>query len=172
MAVRVGVLVDVPPPWRDVLHRHRVAAGDALAAEVPPHLTLLPPARLPAEALDALDAHLAGVAARTAPFTLRLAGTGTFRPVTDVVYVRVADGDRHARALAGAVAAFAALEPESAYPYHPHVTVAHQVPPAALDAAAAALAAFAAAFPVTGFALYVQDAGGAWRPRRDYGLAG
>ncbi|GGJ92665.1 phosphoesterase [Pilimelia anulata] len=172
MAVLVGVVVNVPPPRGDILHEHRVRAGDPLAGEVPPHLTLLPPARLPGERLPGLEEHLGAVAARTAPYELRLRGTGSFRPVSDVVFVRVVGGFAESVALAAELAAFAGLAPESGYPFHPHVTVAHNVPGDVLDGVEAALADFTAEFSVTGFRLYLGDGGGRWRPRRAFGLAG
>ena len=57
-----------------------------------------------------------------------------------------------------------------AYPYHPHVTVAHDVPTEALDRAFARLADFEADFPVDGFTLYELDGDGRWQPRRRYQL--
>ena len=45
------------------------------------------------------------------------------------------------------------------YPYHPHVTVAHDVPTEALDRVYAELAGFDARFTVDHFTLYVHGDG-------------
>ena len=58
------------------------------------------------------------------------------------------------------------LAGEARFPYHPHVTVAHELPEAALDRAEHALAGYEARFPVTGFALYLHGDDGVWRVRR------
>ena len=58
------------------------------------------------------------------------------------------------------------------FPYHPHVTVAHDVPAAQLDAAFADLAGFEASFDVDGFTLFEHEDGGRWRPFRTYTLKG
>jgi len=112
------------------------------------------------------------VATRRAPFTLRLRGTGTFRPVTDVVFVAVAAGISECELLAEAVCAMPAIRRPLRFPYHPHVTVAMDVASAQLDAVFADLAGFEARFPVTGFTLFDHDLGGRWRAYRDYRLTG
>jgi len=55
---------------------------------------------------------------------------------------------------------------ELQFPYHPHVTVAHDVTEAELDRAFDELAHFVATFEVRGFHLYVKDGGGTWVPVR------
>jgi 2'-5' RNA ligase len=64
------------------------------------------------------------------------------------------------------------LERELHYPYHPHVTVAHDVPEPALDAVFAELAGFEAQFPVDSFTLYEHGDDGHWHPQRTYALTG
>src|SRR4030081_1096212 len=90
----IGVAVGIPEPWGSQLDEHRAASGDPLAALIPAHLTLLGPTEV--DAAPAVSAksegHLASVAASHAPFALHLRGTGTFRPVTQVVFVAVAAG--------------------------------------------------------------------------------
>jgi 2'-5' RNA ligase len=54
------------------------------------------------------------------------------------------------------------------FPYHPHVTVAHDLGEEALDRASAALADYDARFEVWGFTLFEQDREGVWRPQRDF----
>ena len=56
------------------------------------------------------------------------------------------------------------------FPYHPHVTVAHDIEPAALDAVFDELAGYAARFEVDHFTLYMHGVDGRWRPVRDFPL--
>ncbi|WP_018347915.1 2'-5' RNA ligase family protein [Longispora albida] len=167
----IGVAFAVPEPWAAQLSEARAAAGDPLAGFIPPHLTLLGPAEVPAERAAQVDEHLSRVAAGAAPFTLQLRGTGTFRPVTDVVFVAVARGISECEQLQAALRT-GPLDRELRFPYHPHVTVAHDVPGEALDRAFDELAGFDATFEVRAFTLYEHGEDGTWRPRRDFALAG
>jgi 2'-5' RNA ligase len=72
-------------------------------------------------------------------------------------------------ALAGAVRS-GPLARDLAFPYHPHVTVAHDIPTPALDTVYAELADFTATFAMDHFTLYVHGPGGRWRPVRDFPL--
>jgi len=58
------------------------------------------------------------------------------------------------------------------FPYHPHVTVAHDLPNDALDEAFDALASYEAEFVPQGFSLFEQDIDGTWRPQRDFMFGG
>jgi 2'-5' RNA ligase len=168
--VRIGVAVGVPEPWGSRLDRARKEAGDPLAALIPSHVTLLGPTDIDPSTLPAIEAHLAEVAAQRPAFPVQLRGTGTFRPVTEVVFVAVAAGISEFELLAGAVRE-GPLDRELHFPYHPHVTVAHDIPTPALDAVFERLAGFSAAFEVDHFTLYVHGADGQWRPVRDFPLA-
>ena len=152
-------------------HRRPLAAGDPVAAHVPAHVTLLGPTDVDAADLPEVDRHLAGVAGRHAPFAVRLRGTGTFRPLTPVVFVAVAAGISECEQLHLAVLTAAAINATVPFPYHPHVTVAHNVAPERLDAAFAELAGYEAAFTVDGFTLFEHDESGRWRPRAQYRLS-
>lgn len=167
----VGVVIDLPEPVATELRSARKAAGDVDGADIHPHVTLLPPRLLAGAEQEAIRAHLAAIAARTGPFRLTLSGTGTFRPVSPVVYVRV-DGDTEA--LHGLQAAVCAgpLAGELAFRFHPHVTVAHRVPDEDLDGVMVRLQNYRAAFVVQEFSLYLKDPDGAWRRRRRMPLTG
>ena len=56
--------------------------------------------------------------------------------------------------------------------YHPHVTVAHEVPDDQLDAAFDGMADFDASFVVDSFHSYEHGDDGVWRPARDFSLTG
>lgn len=173
-ATRIGVAIDIPEPWGAQLTRRRAEAGDPQAAWTPAHVTLLGPTEIDPAALPAIEAHLEAVAAARPPFAIHLRGTGTFRPITEVVFVTLAAGISECELLAAAIAAADGVKRDSRFPYHPHVTIAQDVPSAALDAAFEDLADFEARFPVSAFTLFSHDLADGeqrpWRPRRDYTL--
>ena len=171
-AARIGVAIDLPEPWGSQLTRRRGEAGDPQAAYVPAHLTLLGPTEVATDALPAVEKHLEAVASAHEPFTVQLRGTGTFRPITEVVFVTVAVGGTECELLAEAIAAADGLQRRTRFPYHPHVTVAQDVPAAALDAVFDDLADFSARFEVSGFTLFSHGGEGRWLPRRDFPLGG
>jgi 2'-5' RNA ligase len=167
---RIGVAIDIPEPWGRKLTRRRADAGDPQAAYTPAHVTLLGPTEVATEAMPAVEKHLEEVATAQEPFTIHLRGTGTFRPITEVVFVTPAVGISECELLAGAIAAADGVRRDARFPYHPHVTVAQDVPAAALDAVFDDLAGFSARFDVTGFTLFTHGGEGPWRPRRDFVL--
>jgi 2'-5' RNA ligase len=167
--VTVGVAISIPPPWAEVLDAVRASSGDPLAAFIPAHLTVLGPTEIDAERIEDVEALLARVSAEHTAFEIHLRGTGTFRPVTEVVFVAVAAGISECERLAADIRT-GPLERELHYPYHPHVTVAHDVPTEALDRVYAELGGFEARFVADHFTLYVHGADGRWRPLRDFRL--
>lgn len=171
-STRIGVAVDIPEPWGGLLTRRRAEAGDPQAAYVPAHLTLLGPTEIELECLPAVEAHLDKVAAGHQPYTLHLRGTGTFRPITEVVFVAVAAGISECELLAEAINAAPGLRREARFPYHPHVTVAHDVAAEALDRVYEDLAGFSALFEVERFTLFLHSGDARWQPRRDFRLGG
>ena len=167
---RIGVAIDIPEPWGEQLTQRRAAAGDPQAAYTPAHVTLLGPTEVRTEALPHIEKHLEVVAAAQVPFTIHLRGTGTFRPVTEVVFVTLAVGISECELLAEAIVSSDEINRGSRFPYHPHVTIAQDVPAEALDAAFDDLAGFSAKFHVPAFTLFSHGGEGPWRPRRDYRL--
>lgn len=173
--VRIGVAVDIPAPWGPHLTQARVAAGDPLGATVPAHLTLLGPTEVDPADLPAIKVHLARVAAVHRPFELILRGTGTFRPVTEVVFVAVAAGISECELLAAAITGAPELDRPRHFPYHPHVTVAQEVAPEMLDRVFEELATFEARFTVSAFRLHthtgdIKSPDSQWHHLRDYHL--
>lgn len=164
----IGVAIAIPEPWAVELQQHRASFGDPQAGAIPTHITLVPPTEVGA-ALDDVEQHLAAVAVGRSPFRLRLRGTATFRPVSPVVFIAVSEGISACELLAGA-ARSGPLHQELAFPYHPHVTVAHHLDEDALDRAYDALADFDCSFDVVDFHLYVHGDDGVWRPSRTFVL--
>jgi 2'-5' RNA ligase len=170
LITRIGVAIDIPEPWGSQLTRRRAAAGDPQAAYTPAHVTLLGPTDVATDLLPAVEKHLEAVASVQQPFAIHLRGTGTFRPVTEVVFVTVAQGISECELLAGAIAAAEGVHRDGRFPYHPHVTVAQDVPPTALDAVFDDLATFSARFETASFTLFSHDGEGLWQRRRDFPL--
>jgi 2'-5' RNA ligase len=167
----IGVAIGVPQPCGAELDAHRASTGDPLAPLVPAHVTLLGPTALPvSSALDEeIDDLLEAAAASHDPFHVQLRGTGTFRPVSQVVFVALASGIVECEQLATSVRS-GPLYRELAHPYHPHVTVAHDVPGPAMDEIFQRLAGYSVTFEVDHFTLYEHSGDGRWRPIRSYKL--
>ncbi len=161
----IGVAVSVPDPWGAELQRYRVDLGDAAATGIPTHITLLPPTEVDDGLLPGVEEHLQQVAAGVSAFPVQLRGTGTFRPVSPVVFVNVVQGISRCEQLAAAVRR-GPLAVDAQYPYHPHVTVAHGLPEPLLDRAFEELAGFDGRFDVDAVTLYVHRAGEGWTPHR------
>ncbi|MER6954910.1 MULTISPECIES: 2'-5' RNA ligase family protein [unclassified Streptomyces] len=167
--VTIGVSIAVPEPHGSLLQERRAGFGDAAAHGIPTHVTLLPPTEVEAGGLTAVEAHLSEVAAAGRPFPMRLSGTGTFRPLSPVVYLKVVEGAETCAWLQQLVRdASGPLTRELQFPYHPHVTVAHGIDEAAMDRAFEELAHYEAEWSCTGFALAEQGPDGVWRKLREY----
>ena len=167
----IGVSVAVPEPWGSTLQRYRIDAGDTSARWIPTHITLLPPHEVATEELEDIVCHLGGVGDRTSPFKVHLRGTGSFRPVSPVVFVGVVDGISACERLAADVRQ-GPLKIERAFPYHPHVTVAHHLPEARLDQAFSDLERFEANFHVEEMWMYLHEDETGWKPTRSFPLSG
>ncbi|TDC47122.1 2'-5' RNA ligase family protein [Actinomadura sp. KC345] len=163
----MGVAIPIPDPHGAFLQARRASFGDPLAHAIPTHITLLPPTEVPGQALDAIERHLREIARTERPFPIRLRGSGTFRPVSPVVFVALAEGFSgcehvQARVLSGPLAR------PLPFPYHPHVTIAHHLADDVMDRAFKELAGYRADFDVWGFSLYEHGLDGVWRPRYDF----
>jgi 2'-5' RNA ligase len=167
----IGVSLAVPDPWGADLQRYRVALGDHDAAGIPTHITLLPPLDVDEGLMPEIDLHLQQVASSCAPYPVRLRGTGTFRPVSPVVFLNVVQGLACCEVLAAAVRR-GPLAIEAEFPYHPHVTVAHHLSETTLDRAFDEMVDYDLQFDVDRFVLYHHHEGQGWVPRRDYLLTG
>jgi 2'-5' RNA ligase len=165
----LGIVVPIPEPWAQLLVDWRAKVGDPQANLVPPHVTLLPPTEVPVGDRTAISAHLAEVARCHPPFEMHLSGTGTFSPVSEVVFVTVAKGIGNCELLATDVRSGPLHRPLS-FPYHPHVTVAHDLRDDVLDGAMDELAGYHADFVVDSFVLY-QHVDGRWEHDRTFGFA-
>lgn len=168
----IGVAVAIPEPYGEALRAARLRCGDPLASAIPTHVTLLPPTEVETGSGAGIDEHLRSVADGEPPFRMLLRGTGTFRPVSPVVFVQVAVGLVECERLAGAVRRGPLATRRLDFPYHPHVTVAHDTSEAEMDRAFDELADYEAAFDVDAFSLYRHGADGVWRAVQAYPLGG
>ncbi|GAB3280942.1 2'-5' RNA ligase family protein [Sinomonas notoginsengisoli] len=163
----VGVILGLPEPVAEELRAWRASFGDKMAEAIPAHITLVTTTET--DNWDAAETHVRAVASRTEPFRISLRGTGSFRPVSPVVYVNVAEGFEecvrlHRRLQCGPLARVLP------FPFHPHVTVAHDLPSEKLDAAQGALKSYRASFTVTSMGLYEHDVDGSWQLKEELGF--
>lgn len=167
----IGVAIRIPTPYRQQLQSWRERLGDPNANSIVPHVTLLPPTLVRGSELDTVHAHLEKVAASREPFRIRLRGSASFRPVSPVVFVPLVAGISDCEQLAGAVRSgplFRSLR----FPYHPHVTVSHDIEDELLDRAARELADYEARFTADRIALFELAMDGVWRTRSEFPLGG
>jgi 2'-5' RNA ligase len=167
----IGVSLAVPEPWGGRLQEFRVANGDGQGATIPTHITLIPPVEVDERRMGDVERHLGQVAATSPSYGVHLRGSGTFRPVSPVVFVNLVQGISQTEQLAKDCRR-GPLELKLDFPYHPHVTVAHLDDDALLDRAFEELATFDCSFTVDAFHLYVHDPDLGWKATRDYALTG
>jgi len=168
-SVTIGVAIAVPEPCGSAVKRARERYGDPQARAIPTHITLLPPAMVSPTMLDGIDGHLRAAAAGAKPFRVSLHGSATFRPVSPVVFLALSEGIAGCEALERVIRTGPLLRRRN-FPYHPHVTLVHDLPESALDAAFEDFAEYHFSFAAEAFTLYRQDADGVWQPVRDYPL--
>ncbi len=163
----IGVSIAIPAPFAAELQRLRASYGDPLADSIPTHVTLLSPTEIDDDDLPEVQEHLECVAASQQPFTMTLRSTGTFRPVSPVVFVQVAGGISECERIERAIRT-GPLKRDTQFYYHPHVTVAHHVDDEAMDRAFEELASYQCSFEVGAFHLYERGDDRVWRPVRTF----
>lgn len=160
----IGVTVVLPQPWASQVRMVRLGAGDPLALSIPPHVTLVPPTAVDTGRLDEVRTHVARVAAATTPFLCEVGGADSFRPVSPVAYLAVGGGASELHRLHSALrAADGPLAGSLRFPFHPHLTLAHEVDDDALDDALAAGQSIRAQFVVDTVRLDRMGKDGTWR---------
>ncbi|MGO3796818.1 MAG: 2'-5' RNA ligase family protein [Pauljensenia sp.] len=148
----LGVVIAIPEPWVTQLTELRLGLGDLQGSLVPAHVTLLPPIPVPTARRTEVIRHLRSVAQRHQPFRITLRGVGSFRPASQVAFLRVDEGDDQCRMLADDIRT-GPLDQPLRFPYHPHVTLAQDVEDPAMDLALDVAAHFEASWVVQGFRL-------------------
>ncbi|MCC3272869.1 2'-5' RNA ligase family protein [Arthrobacter zhangbolii] len=142
------------------LRAARASFGDPMAAVIPAHITLVTTTET--SDWDATVDHVREVAAAQEPFRVTLQGSASFRPVSPVVYVNVDQGFDECIALHKELQS-GPLARDLVFPFHPHVTVAHDVSEQSMDEAVRRLDDYQASFTVDCVGLYEHDATGLWK---------
>jgi 2'-5' RNA ligase len=163
----IGISIAIPAPFAGELQRLRASFGDPSAELIPTHVTLLSPTEITRDQVPEIHEHLQRVAAQQQPFTMRLRSTGTFRPISPVVFVQVAGGISECERIEQAIRT-GPLKREARFYYHPHVTIAHHLDDAAMDRAFNELASYECSFEVEAFHLYEQSDDLVWRQVRGF----
>ncbi|WP_370647058.1 2'-5' RNA ligase family protein [Arthrobacter sp. zg-Y844] len=156
----VGIVIAVPEPMASELKAARASFGDPMAALIPAHITLVTTTET--DDWEATLRHVRKVAAAQEPFRVTLEGTATFRPVSPVVFLNVEEGFDECTALHKELQS-GPLARDLAFPFHPHVTVAHDVSEQSMDEAVRRLDRYSAGFTVDCVGLYEHDATGLWK---------
>jgi 2'-5' RNA ligase len=159
----ISVSIAVPPPYGGELQRLRASFGDPSARTIPTHVTLLSPTEIADDEGPEIHDHLRRVAAEQQPFTMLLRSTGTFLPISPVVFVQVAGGISACERIEQAIRT-GPLKRDVQFYYHPHVTVAHHVDDWAMDRAFNELATYECSFEVNAFGLFEHGSDHVWRP--------
>ncbi|WP_258073658.1 2'-5' RNA ligase family protein [Arthrobacter sp. 08Y14] len=165
----VGIVIGVPEPMATELRRARASFGDPMAAVIPAHITLVTTTET--DDWETMAAHVRRVAKGHGAFDVTLRGTATFRPVSPVVYVQLDEGYEECTALHKEMQS-GPLARDLPFPYHPHVTVAHDVSDAGMDRAMHSLRNYEARFTVRTVGLYEHDVSGLWKMREEVELRG
>src|SRR5690606_23881912 len=87
VTITVGISIAIPEPHGEALRDKRRSYGDLMADRIPSHITLAPPLLIDEAAVDAFGEDLHELAEVFEPFTVSLSGTGTFRPISPVVFI-------------------------------------------------------------------------------------
>jgi 2'-5' RNA ligase len=152
----LSVVLEVPRALRG-----RVVARRGGAEGTAAHITVFITERAggepgEAELLERVSRACAGVPGGE----VELRGTGSFRPVSDVVFLRVGEGAEMLTELHRRCAGM--LPDASPFPYHPHFTLAQGLSGPELERAAAELADFQERFEARALGVYGGDLTG-WR---------
>lgn len=158
----VGVVIAVPEPMADELRRWRASFGDPLADTVPAHITLITITEY--TDWEATLKHVRRIANQQTAFRVQISGTGSFRPISPVVYLNVTDGFDECVRL-HEILQSGPLERELPFAFHPHVTVAHDVADSSMDEAEVSLKSYEATFMVETMGLYQHEPNGVWKLR-------
>lgn len=164
----LGVIISLPPALADELSAKRASYTGQDADVVPPHITLV--SGRAADSWEDAAAHVRRVAASGEPFTLSLRGTGTFEPVSPVVFLNVDAGSEACAALHHELVD-GPVEHLLEFGFHPHLTIAHDLAEPAMALAKADMADFSADFEVTSIGLFDYLAG-RWSLREELSLGG
>lgn len=167
----IGIAIGLPEPFATQIQSARERFGDPQANFIPTHITLFPPTVVNFQELSAIDEQLHAVAADMWAFKVQLRGAATFRPVSQVVFLPLIEGISGCERLERAIRK-GPLSRRRKFPYHPHVTLVHELADEVLDQAFIEFSEFRATFVADRFSLYQQSPTGDWKLIKDYRLHG
>lgn len=148
----LGVAIEIPEPFGSVIDLARLGFQPNMG-RMPAHITLLPPFDVDQEVLSGVVEHLTMVAKECDQFDVELHGTGTFQPVSPVVFIALARGISSCERVEAKVRS-GILGVESRFPYHPHVTLVHDESDEILNRAFDDFTDFRASFTVAQMHLF------------------
>lgn len=130
--------------------------------DIPPHITVLPPFRLPAEDLPAVGEAIKDVARSAVGFTVANGAVRSFEPVSPVVYLDITRGRDEIVHLHQEL--FTAVpRAEFRFPFVPHITIAQAESPELLRAAQDEVTGLAATSEIDHLRLFVGPTLQDWR---------
>jgi 2'-5' RNA ligase/ADP-ribose pyrophosphatase YjhB (NUDIX family) len=163
---RFGVVAMLPEPVAAHVQAWRRALHEPFRDAVAPHLTLVPPQHVGAERVDDAVALVDRAAAAIMPFMVELDGAESFLPRSPVAYLRVVRGAGRLASLERRLRT-SPLERRT-HEFHPHVTVAQDLPVPEIERTVIDLAGFRAEFALDHIWLMAETeepdgAGRIWR---------
>ena len=164
---RLGVALLIPQPAATEIDALRRALGDPALDRIPPHLTLVPPVNVRADALDKALAVLRKAAAATnGPLVLELGPVMTFMPVNPVLYLGVGGDVDRVQELRDRVFE-PPLQRELTWPFVPHVTIADDADPDRIEPALVAMSGYSATIEIDRVTVLEEGPGRVWTPIAD-----
>ena len=167
---RLGVVLFVPPPYAGEVDGLRRACGDGMLDRVGPHLTLVPPVNVRADALGTALAVVRAAAGSSGPLALSLGPVATFHPAAPVVYLAVSGPGLDALDRLRSAVFQAPLARPITHEFVPHVTVGDDLDESRIPAAVAALADYRADVVFEWVHVLEEHRDRVWRPIADVRL--
>jgi 2'-5' RNA ligase len=172
---RLVVALVPPAQLTEDVQAVRRLLGDPRVDRLAPHLTLVAPVNVDADAVGTAAQVLDAAAARREPFVLELGPVDTFAPATPTLHLRVG-GDLGALGRLREAVAAPPLDRLDPRPFVPHVTLRNRADLDALPGALAALSGTAGSWTVDRVLLLEQhphpDGGSCWLPLHEAPFGG
>lgn len=139
---RLGVVLLLPEPVATEVNGLRRACGDPALSSIAPHITLVPPVNVRAnDVADGLRVLRLAAGSVPRPLTLTIGPAATFLPTSPTLFLDVG-ADRPALGLLREGLFRPPLQRPVDHPFHPHVTVAVELPEPRLASAVSALSGY------------------------------
>ncbi|MEY2470949.1 MAG: hypothetical protein QOK28_278 [Actinomycetota bacterium] len=165
---KLGVVLLIPRHIAPELDGIRRALGVSSVAQVPPHITLVPPINVRDEEVDEAIALARSVASAQRPIDVVIGPLETFYPITPVLYLRVSGPGLDAiKALRDALDS-GPLAQDLKHPFVPHVTLHDDATDDAIRGAQASIAHYVQHVHLDAVTVLEQtEDDNVWRPIAD-----